>query len=79
MAEAQSNQSMTLGEQRVRISFNPSTNENVDKIKRMAADFIDHCESMKTSITPSEVNRSLSIAQTEIEAAAMWAVKGATA
>lgn len=32
---------MTLGEYRVGISFNPSSNPQVDAIKRAAADFID--------------------------------------
>lgn len=72
----------TLGEYRVGISFNPSGNVQVDDIKRRAADFIDYCESQRTAKaaddTGGEVNRLLSLAQTHIEDAAMWAVKAVT-
>lgn len=68
---------LSLGQQRVRASFNPSGNASVDGLKKIAADFIDSCELLKDS-TSSEKNRALSIAQTEMETAAMYAVKGAT-
>lgn len=70
----------TLGESRVRMDFNVSGDEKVAQIKRLAADFIDLCESLKESYNgqPNEKNRCLAVAQTEAEAAAMWAVKGAT-
>lgn len=76
-----SQENPTLGEKRVRISFNPSQNATVDNIKRAAADFIDLCEAQKDVFDgkPNEKNRALAVAQTEIESAAMWAVKGATA
>jgi hypothetical protein len=75
---------MTLGERRVRISFNPSANATVEGLKRMAADFIDACERMRRPHGPpgsedGEVNRLIALAQTDIEAAAMHAVKAATA
>jgi len=69
---------MTLGEQRVRVSFNPSGNASVDEIKRRAAVCIDWCESTKFGKS-DEVVRLLSLAQTHFEDAAMWAVKAATA
>ncbi len=70
----------TVGESRVRVSFNPSSNPIVDEIKRKAADLIDLCESLKDPYNgqPNEKNRCFAVAQTEIESAAMWAVKGAT-
>ena len=69
----------TLGEHRVRSGFNPSENPQVAKIKALAASFIDECEAMKDEEQRSEKNRALTIAQTEMETAAMYAVKGATA
>lgn len=78
MAE-ENTQNLSFGQQRVRASFNPSANLAVDQLKKMAADFIDACELLKDAGGPSEKNRALSIAQTEMETAAMYAVKGATA
>jgi hypothetical protein len=63
----------TVGEQRVRVSFNPSNNEKVDEIKARTADLIDLCEMLK-AIDP----RLAALAQTHYEDAAMWAVKAAT-
>lgn len=75
----------TLGETRVRASFNPTANENVDSIKTQSAALIDLCENLKTSLAtegeevPKETVRLLALAQTSFEEAAMWAVKAATA
>jgi hypothetical protein len=69
---------MTKGEERVRVSFNPSSNNTVDELKKAAAELIDMCEDLKDPQT-SEKNRCLELAQTAVEDAAMWAVKGATA
>jgi hypothetical protein len=69
-------ESMSLGAQRVRESFNPSGTEMatmVDKLKRYTADLIDLCEELK-HLDP----RLASLAQTAYEEAAMWAVKAAT-
>lgn len=68
-----SEQSLTLGEQRVRTKFNPSAEGMVDKIKSKTAELIDLCEEMK-GLDP----RLSSLAQTAYEEAAMWAVKAAT-
>lgn len=73
----QNNRPMTEGEYRVGISFNPSAIPAVDSIKRAAADFID-------ALAPIAADREhpgarcASIAMTEIESAAMWAVKAVT-
>lgn len=64
----------TIGELRVRTKFNPSENEVVDQIKQKTAELINLCEELK-----GKEPRLASIAQTEYEAAAMWAVKAATA
>ncbi len=64
----------TLGENRVRIDFNVSFNDNVAKIKKQTADLINLCEEFK-GMEP----RLAALAQTAYEEAAMWAVKAATA
>jgi hypothetical protein len=73
---------MTIGEDRVRVKFNPSANDLVSRIKQRTAGLIDICEEMKHHVAPgnppSEANRLLALAQTAYEEAAMWAVKAAT-
>ena len=66
-------QSRTVGEIRVRTQFNPNNNSVVDEIKQKTAELINLCESLK-----SLDGRLASMAQTDYEAAAMWAVKAAT-
>jgi hypothetical protein len=68
---------MTKGEYRVGISFNPSSDPNVDEIKVRAAELIDFIEQMPVA-AGGEAQRLKALAQTEIESAAMWAVKAAT-
>lgn len=65
---------MSLGEDRVRTKFNPSSDNDVDLIKQKTAYLIDMCEVLK-----SKDSRLASLAQTAFEEAAMWAVKAATA
>ena len=73
---------MTIGEDRVRIKFNPGKYSLVEEIKRKSAELIDLCEQHKRGTTDagadSEINRLWSLAQTHFEDAAMWAVKAAT-
>ncbi len=64
----------TIGEKRVRTSFNPSLEGTVDRIKQLSAELINICEELK-----SKDAGLASIAQTEYEGAALWAVKAATA
>lgn len=82
----------TLGEKRVRISFNINNDSIVDKIKQKSADLIDFLNAVKNDEvsktyekTPQELQdqsgeklRLISLAQTKYEEAAMWAVKAAT-
>jgi len=77
--------SITKGEYRVGIDFNPSGDDMVGQIKRKAADLIDFIDgiptpdaSTKGAVHSNEVARLKALAQTEIESAAMWAVKAAT-
>lgn len=68
---------MTEGEYRVGKTFNPSANPAVDAIKAKAADLID----MLAPIAADRDHpgaRCASVAMTEIESAAMWAVKAVT-
>jgi len=65
----------TLGQQRVRIEFNPSGTDRVTTIKATTADLIDLCEAMKAQ---GKDGRLCALAQTAYEEAAMWAVKAAT-
>jgi hypothetical protein len=70
----------TLGQQRVKADFNPAKNDTVDKIKNKSAELIDLLQSMRPVGTQAEKvsgekQRLISIAQTEIETACMYAVK----
>ena len=83
----------TLGEQRVRTTFNPSNESVIDRIKQKSAELIDLLQAVrndevsktydKTSeqlqVQSGEKLRLISLAQTGYEEAAMWAVKAATA
>lgn len=69
--------SQTLGQKRVKADFNPAKNDLVDQIKNKAAELIDLCEEMRNlPLTGTgEKQRLISLAQTEFENGAMWAVK----
>jgi hypothetical protein len=69
---------MSLGEDRVRVKFNPSDNSAVAQIKQATAHLIDMCEALGEEDDP-EVNRCLTLAMDAYETAAMYAVKAATA
>ena len=64
----------TIGELRVRATFNPSANGDVDVIKQRTAELINLCDHLK----PKDP-RLVALAQTAYEETAMWAVKAATA
>jgi hypothetical protein len=64
----------SVGEQRVRVKFNPSASELVDVIKQHSAEMINICEDLK-----AKDPRLAALAQTAYEEGAMWAVKAATA
>lgn len=71
----------TKGEYRVGISFNPSQDDAVSRVKRAAADLIDMIDSIpsdRDSERGNEAGRLKALAQTAIEDGAMWAVKAAT-
>ncbi|KQS34362.1 hypothetical protein [Dyadobacter sp. Leaf189] len=71
----------TLGESRVRTSFNPTQDGTVDQIKQKSAELINICQDLKgdgQATIAGEKARLISLAQTAYEEAAMWAVKAAT-
>lgn len=86
-------QEKTIGEQRVRTSFNVSGDSVVDQIKHKSAELIDLLQAMRydeasktydqspeaMKALSGEKFRLISLAQTTYEEAAMWAVKAATA
>lgn len=67
----------TLGQKRVKADFNPSKQDRVDQIKNKSAELIDLMEGMREDpvIGSTEKQRLISLAQTSVEEAAMWAVK----
>jgi hypothetical protein len=68
---------MSLGEDRVRITFNPANSDPVAELKQRAAELIDIVDGLKVEGRP-ELNRLVALAQTCFEDGAMWAVKAAT-
>lgn len=67
---------MTDGEHRVGVSFNPSASPEVDDFKRRVAALIDDLNVIASNRAHPGA-RCASIAMTELESAAMWAVKSA--
>lgn len=78
------NRELTFGEKAVGLTFNPSNDPRVDKVKKLYAEVIDMLDNMRNEPIPegmansTERNRLLSIAITEAQGAQMWAVKGFT-
>ena len=68
---------MTFGEKAVGLSFNPSGDELVNRLKALYAEIIDLCNDQR-ALTTAERARLYSIAITEAQGAQMWAVKAAT-
>ena len=67
------------GEQMVRAAHNPSGESIVDRCKEIAAGFIDFLDSQIPADERSERARCKNLAVTNIETAAMFAVKALTA
>ncbi len=75
---SQFNRPLTYGEKAVGLSFNPSANPNVDKAKRVCADFIDMMNDIRSESADPEVKRMCSLAITDAQSAQMWGVKAIT-
>ncbi len=71
-------QDQTYGERAVGLSFNPSSDGHVDKIKRLYAQIIDEMDVLRSATLDSEQRRLASLAITEAQGAQMWAVKAIT-
>ena len=73
-----SDRELTYGEKAVGLTFNPSGDEKVQKVKELYAQIIDLCNDLRTEAGQGEKGRLLSVAITEAQSAQMWAVKGIT-
>ena len=68
----------------VGLTFNPSGDAKVNKVKELYAEIIDLCAELQTDCTqnqsPSDTEKArlLSVAITEAQGAQMWAVKAIT-
>ncbi len=69
---------MTFGEKAVGLSFNPSNDPTVQKIKVECAAAIDTINEVRAASEDPEVKRMVSVAITELQTAQMWGVKAAT-
>jgi hypothetical protein len=61
----------------VRMGFNPSKLEQVDRIKALAAALVSECEAINNGVRPG--GREAAIAITQIQSGTMFAVAAATA
>lgn len=68
---------MTYGEKAVGLSFNPSGDKDVERVKKLYAEVIDFCYNAGAR-TNGERARLFSVATTDAQAAQMWAVKAIT-
>ena len=73
----------TIGEKRVRVTFNPSNDDYVHQLKESGAKFIDLLSSaaVNPDFTKEQVGefmRLKALAMTSIEEGTMWGVKMAT-
>jgi hypothetical protein len=73
---------MTYGEAAVGLSFNPSGDPVVDRLKRLYAEIIDLCDAGRHpsahGAVDAEQARLYSVAITKAQTAQMWAVKAVT-
>lgn len=69
---------LSYGEQAVGLTFNPSGDETVNRLKELYAEIIDICDFQRKEAGQGEKGRLLSVAITEAQTAQMWAVKGVT-
>lgn len=69
---------LTYGEKAVGLTFNPSNDENVQKVKIAYAAIIDQLNDARAATEDGEQKRLFSVAITEAQTAQMWAVKGIT-
>lgn len=81
MDENQTGRELTFGGKAVGLTFNPSNNEDVNAIKKAAANFIDEVcgpSAEKLKDIDGEVIAMRKLAQRAAQEAQMWAVKAVT-
>lgn len=71
---------LTFGQKAVGITFNPSKDGRVDRMKQHYANIIDSLNDMRTgdAMLSGDQARVVAIAITEAQTAQMWAVKALT-
>ena len=69
---------LTYGQKAVGISFNPSKDSAVHRIKQICANAIDEIDALRKTTESGEVKRMCSVAITELQTGQMWAVKAIT-
>jgi hypothetical protein len=74
---------ITYGQRAVGLTFNPSGDPGVHRVKELYAEIIDLCSELRDNarirgIEGSETARLFSVAITEAQTAQMWAVKALT-
>lgn len=69
---------LTYGERAVGLTFNPSNDVNVQRIKEQYAGIIDTLAGLRATTDDTEAKRLYSIAITEAQTSQMWAVKAVT-
>lgn len=79
MATDNDDRELTYGERAVGLTFNPSGDATVTKLKKLYAEIIDICADARFEAERrDEAVRLWSVAITEAQTAQMWAVKAAT-
>jgi hypothetical protein len=68
----------TYGAKAVGLTFNPSNDPSVDRVKVAFADIIDYIDNLRSRTNNAEIKRMASIAITEAQTAQMWSVKALT-
>lgn len=69
---------LTYGQKAVGLSFNPSSNPEVDKCKAIFAEAIDQLNALRAQTASAEVKRLCSLAITDAQSSQMWGVKAMT-
>lgn len=69
---------LSFGQKAVGLTFNPSGDEAVIKIKQGCADLIDQLDTLRSATPDGEVKRMCAVAITELQTAQMWGVKAVT-
>jgi len=69
---------VSFGGKAVGLTFNPSNDSTVQKVKELYAEIIDLCNNLRTEAGQGEKGRMFSVAITEAQTAQMWAVKAIT-